>query len=290
MIKALIETLRPRQWTKNLVIFAGLIFDGQMTQLTPFLRVLAAAFLFCLVSGITYTLNDLMDIQADRLHPQKRNRPLASGRLTKAQAITFSVFLSVLVLVAAYLLAPNLALIFIAYSLLMLIYSKWLKKVMILDVIVISMGFVLRVLAGLSVITVAYFSPWLFVLTTLLAMYLAFGKRLSELKLLDEDAVEHRKSLDGYTIPLLNQYILIILSGILITYTLYTFSAQPSEPSHIMMLTVPFVMYGIFRYLYLIQNDLMTASPEEVLLKDRPMQIAILLWGLSVVLILYLIL
>lgn len=117
MIKALIETLRPRQWTKNLVIFAGLVFDGQMTQLTPFLRVLAATMLFCLVSGITYTLNDLMDIQADRLHPQKKNRPLASGRLTKAQAITFSVFLSVLVLAAAYLLAPNLALIFIAYSL-----------------------------------------------------------------------------------------------------------------------------------------------------------------------------
>lgn len=290
MIKALIETLRPRQWTKNLVIFAGLIFDGQMTQMPPFLRVLAAAFLFCLVSGITYTLNDLMDIEADRLHPQKRNRPLASGRLTKVQAITFVIFLSVLVLAAAYLLSPNLALIFIAYSLLMLVYSKWLKKIMILDVIVISMGFVLRVLAGLSVITVAYFSPWLFVLTTLLAMYLAFGKRLAELKLLDRDAVGHRKSLDGYTIPLLEQYILIILAGILITYTLYTFSAQQSEPSHIMMLTIPFVVYGIFRYLYLIQNDLMTASPEEVLLRDRPMQIAILLWGLSVILILYLIL
>lgn len=290
MIKALIETLRPRQWTKNLVIFAGLIFDGQMTQMPPFLRVLAAAFLFCLVSGITYTVNDLMDIEADRLHPQKRNRPLASGRLTRVQAITFVIFLSVLVLAAAYLLSPNLALIFIAYSLLMLVYSKWLKKIMILDVIVISMGFVLRVLAGLSVITVAYFSPWLFVLTTLLAIYLAFGKRLAELKLLDRDAVGHRKSLDGYTIPLLEQYILIILAGILITYTLYTFSAQQSEPSHIMMLTIPFVVYGIFRYLYLIQNDLMTASPEEVLLRDRPMQIAILLWGLSVILILYLIL
>jgi 4-hydroxybenzoate polyprenyltransferase len=287
MIKALIETLRPRQWTKNLVIFAGLIFDGQFLQPMPFLRVLAAALLFCLVSGVTYTINDLLDIEADKLHPQKRNRPIASGRLSKQMAISVIITLSVVSLVGGYLLSPRLALIFVAYTLLILAYSLWLKKVMILDVLVIASGFVLRVLAGLSVIQVAYFSPWLFVLTTLLAMYLAFGKRLAELKLLENNAISHRKALDGYTVPLLNQYIMVILTAILITYTLYTFSAHPGQSNYAMMLTIPFVVYGIFRYLYLIQSDLITSSPEEVLLKDRQLQIAIGLWGLSVLAILY---
>jgi len=287
MIKALIETLRPRQWTKNLVIFAGLIFDGQFLQLTPFLRVLLAALLFCLVSGVTYTINDLLDLDADKLHPQKRNRPLASGRLGKRTAIIFIIVLSAISLAGGYLLSPNLAQIFVAYTLLILAYSLWLKKIMILDVLVIASGFVLRVLAGLSVITVAYFSPWLFVLTTLLAMYLAFGKRLAELKLLETDAINHRKTLDGYTVPLLNQYIMVILTAILITYTFYTFSAHPGQSNYAMMLTLPFVVYGIFRYLYLIQSDLTTSSPEEVLLKDRPLQIAIALWGLSVIAIIY---
>lgn len=289
MLKALIQTLRPRQWTKNLVIFAGLIFDGQFLQPVPFLRVSAAALLFCLVSGVTYTINDLLDIEADRLHPQKRLRPIASGKLSKKQAIVLIVFLSALSLVGGYLLSPSLALILFAYSLLMLVYSKWLKKIMILDVLVIAAGFTLRVLAGLSVIQVAYFSPWLFVLTSLLAMYLAFGKRLAELKLLEAAASSHRKSLDGYSVPLLNQYILIVLGAILITYTLYTFSAHPVQTSSVMMLTIPFVVYGIFRYLYLIQSDLITSSPEEVLLKDRPLQIAIVLWGLSVLAILYIV-
>lgn len=289
MIKALIETLRPRQWTKNLVIFAGLIFDGQFLQLTPFLRVLMAALLFCLVSGVTYTINDLLDLDADKLHPQKRNRPLASGRLGKRTAIIFIIVLSAISLAGGYLLSPNLALIFVAYTLLILAYSLWLKKIMILDVLVIASGFVLRVLAGISVITVAYFSPWLFVLTTLLAMYLAFGKRLAELKLLETDAVNHRKTLDGYTVPLLNQYIMVILTAILITYTFYTFSAHPGQSNYAMMLTLPFVVYGIFRYLYLIQSDLTTSSPEEVLLKDRPLQIAIALWGLSVIAIIYIV-
>lgn len=197
--------------------------------------------------------------------------------------------LSTISLIGGYLLSPNLAIIFIAYILLILAYSLWLKKIMILDVLIIAAGFVLRMLAGLSVITVAYFSPWLFVLTSLLAMYLAFGKRLAELKLLEANAGNHRKTLDGYTEPLLNQYIMVILTAILITYTLYTFSAHPGQSSHAMMLTIPFVVYGIFRYLYLIQSDLITSSPEEVLLKDRPLQIAIGLWGLSVLAILYLI-
>jgi 4-hydroxybenzoate polyprenyltransferase len=287
MFKTYIETLRPRQWTKNLVIFAGLLFDGQFLQLNPFLRVLAATILFCLVSGITYTINDLLDIEADRLHPTKKNRPVASGRLSKKQAIIYVVILSIFSLVASYLLSPKLSLILIAYTLLFLAYSFWLKKFLIVDVLVIAAGFVMRVLAGLSVIQPNYFSPWLLVLTSLLAAYLGFGKRLGELKLLENNAGSTRKTLEGYTIPLLNQYIQIIVTAILITYTLYTFSAHSEQPSYAMMLTIPFVVYGIFRYLYLLQNETLTATPEEVLLKDRPLQIAILLWGLMVIVIIY---
>ena len=284
-----IETLRPRQWTKNVVIFAGLIFDGQFLQLHPFLRVLAATLLFCLVSGITYTINDLLDLEADRLHPTKKNRPIASGRLGKKQAIIYVVILSIFSLVASYLLSPRLSLILVAYTLLFLAYSLWLKKILIVDVLVIAIGFVMRVLAGLSVIQANQFSPWLLILTSLLAAYLGFGKRLGELKLLENNAGSTRKTLEGYTIPLLNQYIQIIVSAILITYTIYTFSAHSEQPSYAMMLTIPFVVYGIFRYLYLLQNETLTAAPEEVLLKDRPLQIAVLLWGLIVIVVIYIV-
>jgi len=289
MYKTYIETLRPRQWTKNLVIFAGLLFDGQFLQAYPFLRVLAATLLFCLVSGITYTINDLLDIEADRLHPTKKNRPVASGRLSKKPAIIYVIILSIFSLLASYLLSPKLSLILIAYTLLFLAYSLWLKKILIVDVLVIAAGFVLRVLAGLSVIQPNYFSPWLLVLTSLLAAYLGFGKRLGELKLLENNAGSTRKTLEGYTIPLLNQYIQIIITSILITYTLYTFSAHSEQPSYAMMLTIPFVAYGIFRYLYLLQSETITATPEEVLLKDRPLQLAILLWGLTVIVVIYIV-
>ncbi len=289
MFKTYIETLRPRQWTKNVVIFAGLIFDGQFLQAYPFLRVLAATLLFCLVSGITYTINDLLDVEADRLHPIKKNRPVASGRLGKKQAIIYVIILSIFALLASYLLSPKLSLILIAYTLLFLAYSLWLKKILIVDVLVIAAGFVLRVLAGLSVIQPNNFSPWLLVLTSLLAAYLGFGKRLGELKLLENNAGNTRKTLEGYTIPLLNQYIQIIITSILITYSLYTFSAYTFHPSYAMMLTIPFVAYGIFRYLYLLQNETITATPEEVLLKDRPLQLAILLWGLTVIVVIYIV-
>ena len=156
-----------------------------------------------------------------------------------------------------------------------------------MDVLVIAAGFVIRVLAGLSVIQPNYFSPWLLVLTSLLAAYLGFGKRLGELKLLENNAGSTRKTLEGYTIPLLNQYIQIIVTAILITYTHYTISAHSEQPSYPMMLTIPFVVYGIVRYLYLLQKETLTATPEEVLLKDRPLQIAILLWGLMVIVIIY---
>lgn len=159
---------------------------------------------------------------------------------------------------------------------------------MIIDVMVIAAGFLLRVFAGISVIKVTFFSPWLFLLTGLLALFLGLGKRLAELRLLEGNAGEFRKVLNGYSVPLLNQYLVVMLASILISYMLYTFSAWPQGPSYGMMITIPFVLYGILRYMYLIQNFNTASTPEEVLLKDRPLQAAIFLWGVAVLLILYL--
>ncbi len=287
MLRNIIDTLRPKQWIKNLVILAGLVFDRQLFDLVPVLRVGAAILIFCLISGLTYTINDLMDKSADRLHPQKKNRPIASGRVSDRRASFLAVMLAVVAFPLAFLLSPYFGLICLVYTLLMLAYSKWLKQIMLIDVLVISVGFVLRVLAGVVVITVNYLSPWLFVLTTLLALFLGFGKRLSELKLLEGNAVEHRKVLNGYSIPLLNQYLIVILAAILITYCLYTFSANPSGSHYAMMLTIPFVFYGIFRYMYILQTSNLASAPEELLLNDTPLQIAIGLWALSAMLVLY---
>ncbi len=288
MLKNLLETLRPRQWTKNLVIFAGLVFDRQLFVATPALRVLAAFIIACMVSGLTYTINDIIDLKADRQHPQKCHRPLASGRLPLKAAVLLVILLALVSFSAAFVLSWKFGLICIAYTVLMLAYSKWLKHIMIVDVMVIAAGFLLRVLAGINVIDVTFFSPWLFILTALLALFLGFGKRFAELRLLEGSAGEFRKVLNGYSIPLLNQYLVVMLASILITYMLYTFSAHPQGISYTMMLTIPFVFFGIFRYMYLIQNFNTASTPEEVLLKDRPLQAAILLWGLAVMLILYL--
>lgn len=287
MVKATLETLRPKQWIKNLVIFAGLVFDGQLTQLKSLLLVFSAFILFCLVSGITYTINDLLDLEADRVHPKKKFRPIASGRLPVRAAIVLVVVLVLIAFPLAFLLEPIFGFICIAYTLLMLAYSKWLKHIVLVDVMVISIGFVIRVIAGVVVITVEFFSPWLFILTSLLALYLGFAKRLSELKLLENSAGEHRKVLEGYTIGLLNQFVTIVTSAILITYILYTFNAHPDQNHFTMMLTIPFVMYGIFRYMIILQSTNNAGLPEEVLLHDRPLQFTVLLWALTVFLILY---
>jgi len=287
MIKAFIETLRPKQWIKNLVIFAGLVFDGQLTRFRPFLTVFGAFILFCLVSGITYTINDLLDLEADRKHPKKKFRPIASGSLPPNKANTLVAILTIFVFPLAFLLNPIFGAICVCYTLLMLAYSRWLKHIMLIDVMVIALGFVIRVVAGVVVIKVKFFSPWLLILTTFLALYLGFGKRLSELKLLEKTAIDFRKVLDGYTLGLLNQFMTIMTSAILITYVLYTFNAHPDQNHYTMMATIPMVLYGIFRYMTVLNNSTDAANPEEVLLNDRPLQISILLWALSVFLILY---
>ncbi len=289
MISNLIKTIRPRQWTKNLVLFAGIIFDGQLLKLNPFLKVSAAFLVFCLVSGLVYTVNDLMDIQYDRQHSQKRLRPLASGQLSPKTAILFSIFLAIVIFISAFLLSYQFGIVCLIYILLMLAYSRWLKHIVLIDVLTISAGFILRMIAGIMVIKVAYISPWLLLVTSLLALFLGFGKRRAELNLLNDNANEHRKSLTGYTLPLLDQLITVVFSAALITYCLYTFSESNTPNSHPMMLTIPFVLYGMFRYLYLLNVKDHGGAPEEVLLTDRPIQIAIMLWAISVIIILYLI-
>jgi len=288
MLKALIRAMRPRQWTKNGFIFFGLIFDKQLFLLEPFLRTLAGFFLFCLISSAVYLLNDIADIGADRLHPQKKLRPLASGELPVGVAQGAALILALTSLSLGYLLEPVFSGILALYFVINLLYSRWLKHVPIIDVLIVSSGFVLRVAAGVALITVERFSPWLYMLTILFSLYIGLGKRRAEMDLLAQEASAHRKVLDGYTIPLLDQYITIVSGMTIVAYSLYTFSAPNLPENHSMMLTIPFVVYGIFRYLQLIQTGHAAGAPDEVALKDRPLQATVLLWGLAVIAIFYL--
>lgn len=288
-LKALFKAMRPRQWTKNLVIFAALVFDRQLTpsHFPEILRTFTGFIIFCLLSGVVYVLNDVADADADRNHPEKRHRPIASGQLPVKFARLVSLILIITIIPLSYLLSPRFGLVATGYLLLNLAYSNWIKHIPLLDVLSIALGFVLRVAAGVVLIIVTRFSPWLYVVTTLGSLYIGFGKRRAELALLADGANSHRKVLDGYTIPLLDQFITIVSGTTIIAYSLYTFSAPNLPANHIMMLTIPFVLYGIFRYLYLIQVKHGGGAPEEVLLSDRPLQISIVLWGISILLIFY---
>lgn len=288
MLKALIKTMRPRQWTKNGFIFFGLIFDKQLFMPEPFLRTVAGFFLFCLISSAVYLFNDIADVEADRNHPEKKSRPIASGELPVRVASTTAMLLAFLTIPLGYLLSPLFAVILAIYLVINLLYSRWLKHVAILDVLIISSGFVLRVAAGVVLISpVERFSPWLYMITVLFSLYIGLGKRRAEMNLLAQDASAHRKVFDGYTLPLLDQYITIVSGMTIVAYSLYTFSAPNLPENQSMMLTIPFVVYGIFRYLQLIQIGHAAGAPDEVALKDRPLQITVLLWGLTVIAIFY---
>src|ERR1041384_2765468 len=289
MLKALIKTMRPRQWPKNGFIFFALIFDKRLFMLDPFLRTVAGFVLFCLISSAVYLFNDIADVEADRNHPQKKFRPIASGQLPINVARFAAILLTVVAIPLGYALSPGFALVLSVYLATNLLYSRWLKHISILDVLIISSGFVLRVAAGVILIyPVERFSPWLYVITVLFSLDIGLGKRRAEMDLLAEGAVAHRKVFDGYTIPLLDQYITIVSGMTIVAYSLYTFSAPNLPENHTMMLTIPFVVYGIFRYLQLIQMGHAAGSPDEVALKHRPLQIAVLLWSLAVIAIFYL--
>jgi len=287
MLIALFKTMRPRQWTKNAFVFFALVFDKQLLNPLAFLRTLGGFALFCLISSVVYLINDIADIQADRQHPTKKYRPLPSGKLPVGVAWAAAIVLVVVTLPLAYWLAPGFAAVLATYLVINLAYSKWLKHVPILDVFIIAAGFVLRVEAGVTLIVVQRFSPWLYMVTTLGSLYLGFGKRRAELTLLAQGAGSHRKVLEGYSIPLLDQYITIVSAATILSYSLYTFFAPNLPANHSMMLSIPFVAYIIFRYLYLIQMTQNAGAPEEVLLTDRPIQIAILLTGLVILMVFY---
>lgn len=287
---ALIQTMRPIQWAKNVVLFAALVFDRQLglEHLIPMLRTTAGFAIFCLLSGVVYILNDLADVEADRLHPDKRRRPIPSGQLPAPVAIIASALILAALFPIAYLLSPAFAAVALGYFLLNLAYSKWIKHIPILDVFSIALGFVLRVAAGVTLIHVARFSPWLYVVTTLGSLYIGFGKRRAEMTMLATNSNSTRRVLSGYTLPLLDQFITIVSATTIVAYSLYTFSAPNLPSNHVMMLTIPFVIYGIFRYLFLIQTTNQASAPvEEVLMRDRPLQITILMWGAAVLLIFY---
>ncbi|MBX5446311.1 decaprenyl-phosphate phosphoribosyltransferase [Sphaerobacter sp.] len=283
---ALVEAMRPKQWTKNAVVFAALVFDGRLFEADKFALVALAAVLFCLTSSAVYLFNDLLDAEADRHHPLKRKRPIASGRLSPGLAKLAIAVIALVVLPVAALITPLFAGILLLYAVLMLAYTFVLKHWVIIDVFVIAGGFVLRAAAGAVVIDVPI-SPWLYVCTVLLSLFIGFAKRRHELVLLDDSAGAHRKILDDYSPKLLDDLIAVVSAATIMAYSLYTFSAPNLPDNHAMMLTIPFVIYGIFRYLFLVHQKNSGGAPEQVLLDDMPLLLSIVLWGITTTLILY---
>jgi 4-hydroxybenzoate polyprenyltransferase len=282
---ALLESLRPKQWTKNAIVFAAIVFDGRLFEFSTLATVAAAAILFSLISSAGYLFNDFRDLDADREHPVNRDCPLASGRLYPATAIFVIISLYVVSIPIAFILEPMFAGVLLLYVLLMFAYSQWLKNLIILDVFVIAAGFVLRAVAGAVVVDIPI-SPWLYVCTILLALFLGFAKRRHELWLLSGSASNHRRNLADYSVPLLDNFILIVAGAVVVSYALYTFDS-PALPDNRMMLTIPFVVHGIFRYLYLVHRKGAGGAPELLVLEDKSLFVTVLLWGLSSVVLLY---
>jgi 4-hydroxybenzoate polyprenyltransferase len=287
MLRDILKSMRPNQWLKNVFILPALVFDRQLFYLPALFRTLLGFILFCFLSSAIYLLNDIADLESDRKHPRKKNRPIAAGRISVKLAASIAIFLLLIVFISGYFLSKTFLFIAVLYWIINTIYSKWLKHEPILDAITLSMGFLLRVFAGVSLIVVERFSPWLYVVASLISLYIVFGKRRSELNLLQSTTNEQRPVLDGYTIPFLDQLINIISATTIISYCLYTFSAPNVPENHTMMLTIPFVIYGIFRYLYIMQVLCKGDTPEEIFLHDRPLQITMLAWALFVIIIFY---
>jgi 4-hydroxybenzoate polyprenyltransferase len=284
----LLISLRPEQWTKNLVVLAGLLFGGGLTDPRAVLLALAAFAIFCALSGAVYLFNDVSDRDADQQHPLKRSRPIASGELPVRTALLAAGFLGAVAVEAALLVSPSLGLVAGAYLTLLFVYSAALKNIVILDALTIAAGFVLRAVAGAVAVNVPI-SHWLLVCTTLLALFLAFSKRRHELTLLGEGAIGHRRILEEYTPYLLDQMVSVVTASTLVAYSFYATSPETTERlgTSKLGLTIPFVLYGIFRYLYLVHQRRGGGSPAALLMADRPLLACVALWALSVGLILY---
>jgi len=288
MLVGIIRTMRPKQWVKNLLVFAALIFSENLLELPKLLRSVGAFIAFCLVSGAVYIINDIVDRENDREHPKKRLRPIASGKLNVFPAALAAAIALIIGVGAGFGLDWRFGLIVVVYFLLQLAYSFSLKKVVVLDVMVVAGGFALRAISGTYVIRVQI-SSWLFVCAILLALFLALAKRRHELLFLEGGGISHRSVLGKYSETLLDQMIAVATSATVIAYCLYTIAPETVHKfgTHNLILTVPFVLYGIYRYLYLVYRKEEGGSPERVLFTDLPLIVDVLLWLLSVVVVLY---
>lgn len=289
---ALLMAMRPKQWIKNLLLFSGFVFtlNERWHPFTPemwsYLSASVAAFcLFSLISSCIYLINDVLDVEKDRQHPTKRRRPIASGELPPKLAVATAVLLMPACLVLGYLVKPMFAVVALAYVVMQVAYVFVLKHVVLLDVFIIAAGFVMRAVSG-AVVIGAHISPWLYTVTLLGALFLGLCKRRNELVLLEAGAASHRKILQMYTAPMLDSLTSIVASSTIMAYSLYTFTSRTLPGNNLMMLTIPLVIFGMFRYVFLSHTTNAGGSPEEVFLKDKPLGVTIILWIVSAGLIL----
>jgi 4-hydroxybenzoate polyprenyltransferase len=291
-VRALVRALRPKQWIKNLLVFAGFVFtlNERWRPFSPtmwsFLERSAAAFaIFSLLSSSVYLINDLRDVEQDRRHPTKKNRPIASGALPPRLALVVAVLLMPTCLALAAQLSWGFAGVLAGYLVMQFGYVFVFKEVVLLDVFILAIGFVMRAVSGAIAIGVTI-SPWLYTVTLLGALFLGLCKRRSEIVLLDQDAGSHRKILSSYTPQLLDSLISIVASATVMAYSLYTFTSPRQPGNSLMMLTIPFVIFGLFRYLYLAHTHNAGGSPEEVFMRDRPLIATLGLWIVTTALVL----
>ncbi|CAN5645956.1 decaprenyl-phosphate phosphoribosyltransferase [soil metagenome] len=285
-VPPLLRAMRPLQWTKNGLVFAAMIFDRKFTDASSIGLAILAAICFCAASSATYLLNDVRDAERDRIHPKKRFRPIASGELQQRTALIAAGALAIGAIGIGALIRWEFAVVLIGYLTLMVAYNTVLKQLAIIDVFAIGGGFVLRAVGGAVAIDVPI-SPWLYVCTMLLALFVGFGKRRQELTSLAEDATAHRESLHGYTVALLDQFINILAAATVIAYSMYTFDAAAVPRNHAMMLTIPFVIYAIFRYLLITQKSDLGGAPETLLFADKPLLLSLIGWGFASALIIF---
>ena len=287
MLRTVFKAMRPKQWVKNILIFAAVVFDRKLSNPEAFLATLQGAALFSLLASAIYIINDIFDLEADRQHPTKRNRPIASGDLPLGWAWGIALILFFGVFILAYQLSPTFLLVCAVYALLNLAYSRWFKHIVILDVLILASFYVIRVVVGVTIISVERFSPWLYLATIFLALFLGVGKRRAEFISAQQTGNNTRKVLELYTKDFLDQIIMIVLTSTNMTYSLYTASAPNLPENHITMLTIPFVIYGVFRYLYLLQVKGIGEAPENIVLADRPFQVNFALWAITILFIFY---
>jgi 4-hydroxybenzoate polyprenyltransferase len=288
-----VQCLRPKQWVKNLVLLAGLIFSRNLFEPGMAARGFGALGIFCLLSGAIYVFNDLRDYNRDKVHPSKKSRPIASGRVSRAEAAVLGSVTVVVGLVLAGMVNTSFLWVSLAYVVLQIAYSLGLKHMVVLDVLIISLGFVLRAIAGVEALKDldpgVVISPWLLVCTLFLALFLGFSKRRHELNLLEGSASQHRKTLDDYSTPFLDAMIVAVASATLIAYAIYTIWGETVVKfgTDRLIYTVPFVVYGLFRYMYLAMLKNRGGSPSEVLLSDVPLIVDIILWIIVAGLLIY---